>query len=384
MTTEIKRFRIDVPQADIDDLNDRLAKARWTDSGPGDEGEYGVSVSEVRRLAEYWRDGYDWRAWEARINALPQYTTEIDGQNIHFLHVRSPEPGAFPLILTHGWPGSFVEFLDLVGPLTDPAAHGGDPADAFHLVIPSLPGFGFSGPTTDKGWTTERTAKAWTELMRRLGYEKYGAHGNDAGSMISPVMGRIDGAHVAGVHVTQVFSFPSGDPAEFAGMSEEDMAGMQVLQWFMENKFSFNQLHSQQPQTLAHALADSPVGLLGWNLQLFTADMMGGRSIDDDFILTNVALYWLTGTAGSAIRFYYEDAKAQQQGAEAETLEPTTVPLGLASFEGDFKSIRRFAERDHKSIAQWHTYKEPGGHYAAHLEPEVMTEDMRGFFRGLR
>ncbi|KUJ65798.1 epoxide hydrolase [Streptomyces albus subsp. albus] len=382
MTNDITRFRIDIPQADLDDLASRLANARWTDPGPGEDGEYGVSLSEVRRLAEYWRDGYDWRAWEARLNEYPQYTTEIDGQRIHFLHVRSPEPDAFPLILTHGWPGSVVEFLSLIDPLTNPAAHGGDPADAFHLVIPSLPGFGFSGPTTDRGWGTLRTAKAWAELMRRLDYERYGTHGNDGGSMISPEVGRLDPAGVAGVHVTQIFSFPSGDPAEFAGMSQEDMAAMQVLQWFMENKFSFNQLQSQQPQTLAHALADSPTGLLGWNAQLFSGDAMGDRKLDDDFILTQVALYWLTGTAGSSMRFYYENAKALAQGALSSA--PTIVPIGLASFEGDFKSIRRFAERDHKNIAQWHTYQEPGGHYAAHLEPELMAKDLRGFFRGLR
>ncbi|SHG23998.1 epoxide hydrolase family protein [Streptoalloteichus hindustanus] len=379
--TEIRRFEIAVPQADLDDLADRLARTRWTDPAPGaDDNAYGVGLDEVRRLAEYWRAGYDWRKWEARLNQYPQFVTEIDGQDIHFLHVRSPEPDAFPLVLTHGWPGSVVEFLDLIGPLTDPAAHGGDPADAFHLVIPSLPGFGFGGPTTDTGWGTARIARAWAELMRRLGYERYGAHGNDGGSLVSPELGRVDSEHVAGVHVTQIFSFPSGDPAEFAGLSEEDMAALQVLQWFYENKFSFNQLHSQQPQTLAHALADSPVGLLGWNAQLFASDAEGSRPVDDDFILTNVAIYWFTRTAGSSIRFYYENAKAQGQAPS----EPTTVPIGLASFNGDFRSIRRFAERDHKNITQWHTYEEHGGHYAAHLEPELMITDLRGFFRGLR
>lgn len=390
--TEIKRFQINVPQAELDDLADRLARVRWTDPAPGDGGgdgdgadgaSYGVGLGEVRRLAEYWRSGYDWRTWESRLNELPQYTTEIDGQNIHFLHVRSAEPDAFPLVLTHGWPGSIVEFLRLIGPLTDPAAHGGDPADAFHVVIPSLPGFGFSGPTTESGWGTARTAAALAELMRRLGYERYGAHGNDAGSLISPELGRVDPEHVAGVHVTQVFAFPSGDPAEFEGMSEEDMAGMQKLQWFFENKFSFNQLHSQQPQTLAHALADSPVGLLGWNAQLFANDSMGDEPLDDDFILTNVALYWLTNTAGSSIRFYYEDAKAAASG-EGGPKEPTTVPLGLSSFDGDFKSIRRFAERDHKDIRQWNVHDAPGGHYAAHLEPTLLTTDVRDFFRALR
>jgi pimeloyl-ACP methyl ester carboxylesterase len=369
MRNEIRPFRIEIPQADLDDLRGRLARARWTDELPDAGWDYGVPLTEVRRLAEYWRDGYDWRAWEAKLNAFPQFTTTIDGQNIHFLHVRSPEPDAFPLILTHGWPGSVVEYLRVIEPLT---------AAGFDLVIPSLPGFGFSGPTTEPGWATARTARAWVELMSRLGYERYGAVGNDGGSMISPEMGRIAGERVAGAHVAQIFSFPSGDPSEFAGLSEADMVQLQQLQWFMDNKFSFNQLHSQQPQTLAHALADSPAGLLGWNAQLMAGDTMRAKPLDDDFILTNVSIYWLTNTAGSAIRFYYEDAKTEP------ATEPTTVPIGLASFAGDFSGIRRFAERDHQNIMQWHTYDAPGGHYAAYLEPEVMAGDIRDFFGNLR
>jgi pimeloyl-ACP methyl ester carboxylesterase len=373
-TSEIRPFRIDIPQTDLDDLGERLARARWAEELPGVGWDYGVSSASVKALVEYWRDRYDWRGWEARLNEYPQFTTTIDGQNIHFLHVRSPHENALPLILTHGWPGSIVEYLNVIEPLTNPA-YGGQ---AFHLVIPSLPGFGFSGPTTDKGWGTNRTATAWAELMRRLGYDRYGAAGNDAGSMISPVLGRIDAEHVLGVHVTQVFAFPSGDPAEFVDMSAEDMAAMQKLQWFFENKFAFNQLHSQQPQTLAHALADSPSGLLGWHLQLMAGDAMGDKALDEDFILTNAAIYWLTNTAGSSIRFYYEDAK----GEKAPT-EPTTVPIGLAGFSGDFSGVRRFAERDHKNLVQWHTYDAPGGHYAAHLAPDLLTEDIRQFFAKL-
>jgi pimeloyl-ACP methyl ester carboxylesterase len=366
---EIRPFRIDIPQVTLDDLRDRLTRVRWTDDAPDDG--YGVGSDDVKALVAYWRDGYDWRKWEDRLNEYPHFTTTIDGQNIHFLHVRSPREDALPLILTHGWPGSIVEFLDVIEPLTDPALGG----VAFHLVIPSLPGFGFSGPTTEPGWGTTRTATAWAELMRRLGYDRYGAAGNDAGSMISPVLGRIDAEHVLGVHVTQVFSFPSGDPAEFVDMSAQDGAAMQKLQWFFENKFSFNQLHSQQPQTIAHALADSPTGLLGWNLQLMVADAMGDKQLDEDFILTNATIYWVTNTAGSSIRFYYEDTKAPTAVAE-----PTTVPIGLAGFAGDFSGVRRFAERDHKNLVQWHTYDAPGGHYAAHLVPDVLVEDIRQFF----
>lgn len=216
-------------------------------------------------------------------------------------------------------------------------------------------------------------------LMARLGYERYGAVGNDAGSLVSPELARIDADHVVGVHVAQVYSFPSGDPAEFDGMSAEDLAALQKLQWFMDTKFSFNQLHSQQPQTLAHALADSPVGLLGWNLQLMDSGAMGDARLDADFILTNVAIYWFTNTGGSSVRFYYEDAHGPRT-----TAKPSSVPVGVAGFTGEFSGIRRFAERDGHNLVQWHIYDAPGGHYAAHLQPEAVTNDIRGFYRELR
>jgi pimeloyl-ACP methyl ester carboxylesterase len=377
-TSHIRPFSINIPEESLDDLRERLDRVRWASDVPGPGAEdYGVSLAWVQKLTRYWRDEYDWRGAEARLNAYPQFITEIDGQDIHFLHVKSPDPGAIPLILTHGWPGSVAEFLNVIGPLTDPQAFGRDPATAFHLVIPSLPGFAFSAPLRDRGWSTRRTAVAWAALMRRLGYERYGAAGNDAGSMISPEIGRLDPEHVLAVHVTQMFSFPSGDPAEFEGMSAEDGAALQKLQWFIDRKISFNQLHSQQPQTLAYALADSPAGLLGWNTQLMTDDAMGDKQLDEDFILTNVTLYWFTNTSGSSIRFYYEDAHAQ--GTRAS--EPTTVPIGVAGFAGDFSGVRRFAERDHKNLVQWNMHPEPGGHYAAHLEPEVLADDIREFFR---
>ncbi|WP_026876129.1 epoxide hydrolase family protein [Jiangella gansuensis] len=371
-TPQITPFTIDVPQADLDDLQARLERTRFATEAPGNGWDHGVPVGFVRRLVERWRDEYDWRAWEARFNRYPQFTTEIDGQQVHFLHVRSPEPDAFPLLLTHGWPGSIAEFLDVIEPLTDPRAHGGDPSTAFHLVIPSLPGFGFSGPTGSAGWDRARIARAWVELMRRLGYERYGLHGNDGGSLISPEVGRLDPGRVAGVHVTQVFSFPSGDPAELEGLSDDEQAGMQRLQWFWEKLGAFNQLQASQPQTLAHALADSPAGQLAWSAQLFGAD-----AVSDDFILTNVSIYWLTNTAGSSARFYYDDARGVPPS------EPTTVPLGLAGFKDDFISIRRFAERDHANIVQWNTY-DSGGHYSAHQVPDVLVADVREFFRGLR
>ena len=376
--TAIRPYRVDIPQAALDDLAGRLSRAQWPDELPGATGSYGMTTARVRDLAGYWRDEFDWRAVEARLNSHPQFVTDIDGETIHFLHVRSSRADATPLLLTHGWPGSVLEYLDLIAPLAEPDDPG---APAFHLVIPSLPGFGFSGPTRGPGWDRYRTARAWAELMRRLGYDRYGAVGNDAGSMISPEVGRIDPGHVLGVHVTQLFSFPSGDPAEFEGLSEADQAALGHLQWFYDSMFSFNTLHSQQPQTLAFALADSPAGLLAWNAQLF------GESLDAEFIVANVALYWLTGTSGSAIRFYYEGAQA----AEAPST-PTTVPTGLAMFAGDFQSIRRFADRDHANIVSWHSYGSPvpagqqtdaAGHYAAHEATDVLVTDIRNFFPSL-
>ncbi|MEU8359007.1 epoxide hydrolase family protein [Nonomuraea sp. NPDC048882] len=357
----ITSFRVEIPQSELDDLQARLALTRFTDEIPG--AEQGVAVERVKRLIGHWRDGFDWRAQEARINAFPQFTTEIDGQNIHFIHVRSDNPDALPLILTHGWPGSIAEYLDAVEPLS---RH-------FHLVIPSLPGYGFSGPTRELGWNNQRIARAWAELMARLGYERYGAVGNDAGSMISPEVARIDAERVVGVHVTQLFSFPSGDPAEFAELSEEDQAGLAVLDWFWKEKGAFNVLQSQQPQTLAHAIADSPAGLVGWLAQLFDEDL------DDDFVLLNAAIHWFTGTAGSALRLYWENARAEQPK------EPTTTPTALAMAEGDFRSIRRFAERDHANIVSWKTLPAPAhGHYTAHTATEALTSDVIAFFGSVR
>ncbi|MGV9366214.1 TIGR03086 family metal-binding protein [Amycolatopsis sp. NPDC003731] len=372
----LRPFRVEIPQAALADLENRLRGALWPDELPA---EYGVTNERVRALAEYWLEKFDWRAFEARLNAYPQFVAEIDGEDIHFLHVRSSREDATPLVLTHGWPGSIVEYLDVIGPLTEPAS-ADEPA--FHLVIPSLPGFGFSGPTRSAGWDTHRTAAAWAELMSRLGYEKYGAVGNDGGSMISPEIGRLAPEKVVGVHVTQLFSFPSGDPAEMADLSEADQAALAHLQWFSENMFSFNILHSQQPHTLAFALTDSPLGLLAWNAQLF------GEHLDPEFVVANVALYWLTRTGGSSIRFYYENARAT-----AHPEGPTTVPTALAMFKGDFQSIRRFAERDHANIVSWNSYdvtatgggpRDAAGHYAAHEATEVLVADIRKFFAGVQ
>jgi pimeloyl-ACP methyl ester carboxylesterase len=373
----IEPFTARIPQADLDDLQQRLATTRWAPEQPAgrDEGAYGFPLSRLRRLVSRWQD-FDWRRQEDRLNAYPQFRTVIDRQPVHFLHVRSAVPGALPVVLSHGWPGSVFEYLDLIDRLTDPMAYGGEPADAFHVVLPSLPGYGFSGPALTPGWGTRRIAAAWAELMAQLGYERYGAIGNDAGSMISPELGRLEPERVAGVHVTQLFSFPSGDPGELADLDRGEQEAMSVLHWFWQHKGAFNVLQGQQPQTLAHALADSPAGLLAWNGQLFD------EALDDEFILANVSLYWLTGTAGTSIRHYYEDTHA---AAAAPPPGPTTVPVGLAAAaDGDFRSIRRFAERDHTRITSWTELPGVTGHYSAHTHPDELAADIRSFFRPLR
>jgi epoxide hydrolase len=364
--SEVTPYRIDVPQAVLDDLRYRLERARWAQEVDGAGWDYGSPVDELKSQVEYWTSSYDWRAWETRLNGFPQFTTTIDGQNIHFLHVRSAHSNALPLILTHGWPGSVVEFLDVIEPLTNPRDEGGI---AFDLVIPSLPGFGFSGPTSTRGWNCYRIAAAWTELMRRLGYDRYGAVGNDWGADITPEVGRAAPAAVVGVHVTQIFS--TVDAAEFDRHSVEERAAEEGLVWFRQNMDAYGYLQAQQPQSLAHALTDSPVGLLGWHNLIYRGDL------DPDFVLTNVMIHWLTGTVASAMRIYYEDRRSDQPR------ERTTVPLGLAQFRDDLHAIRRFAERDHANIVSWNVY-DTGGHFAAHQEPELLVNDMRTFFTQLR
>ncbi|HEU4325534.1 MAG TPA: epoxide hydrolase [Roseiflexaceae bacterium] len=369
-------FTIAIPESELDDLRERLSRTRWPDELPGVGWDYGVSLGYVKELAAYWRDCYDWRVWEARLNAFPQFTTEIDGATIHFLHVRSPEPDALPLIMTHGWPGSVAEFLRVIGLLTDPRAHSGSPTDAFHLVIPSIPGFGFSGPTRETGWGVRRTARAWAELMRRLGYERYGAQGGDAGSLISPMLGRLDAQRVVGVHVNALepTSAPPEDEAALAGLTEAEQTRLANLQHWDEIS-GYAVIQGTRPQTLAYALADSPVGQLAWYADWYAAHGEKVDVLDRDLLLTNVMIYWLTGTAGSAARFYKEMADAWQP------VERSTVPTGVAVFPGD-PPIRRFAEREH-TIVHWSEF-DRGGHFAAMEAPELLVGDVRALFRQLR
>ncbi|HKB46714.1 MAG TPA: epoxide hydrolase [Ktedonobacterales bacterium] len=381
----IRPFRIDIPQADLDDLRERLARTRWPDELPGVGWSRGVPLACLQELAKYWRTAYDWRAWEARLNAVPQFTTTIDGATIHFLHVRSPEPQALPLILTHGWPGSIVEFLEVIGPLADPRAHGGDPADAFDVVVPSLPGYGFSGPTHDAGWTTARVARAWAELMRRLGYQRYGAQGGDWGAFVSPELGRIDPDHVVGVHVNAAtmgfIPFGPVEPDELASFSDAEKVRLDRLNRFLTDGNGYFQIQATRPQTLAYALTDSPVGQLAWIVEKFKewsypSAELPEQAIARDRILTDVMLYWLTGTAGSSARTYYENMHASSWGQQ-----PGTTPTGVAVFAEDV-AIRRFAERGN-NIVHWSEF-ERGGHFAALEAPDLLVADVRDFFRTVR
>lgn len=257
-------FHIEIPQVELDDLRSRLLNTRWPDELSDVGWNYGTPLSVVKEMTDYWVNEYNWREHEARFNQYLQYLTEIDGATIHFIHVRSKEPNAMPLILTHGWPTSFADYIDMIDLLTNPREHGGNPEDAFHVVIPSVPGYTFSGPTRETGWSSHRIAKAWAELMKRLGYEHYGAHGGDGGSLITRALGMIDPAHVIGVHVLQLFSFPSGDPTEMIDLNDDEKRRLEVLSTFSE-KAGFSAIQSTRPQTLAYALTDSPAGQLAWN-----------------------------------------------------------------------------------------------------------------------
>jgi len=338
-------------------------------------------VSYLKDLASYWGTGYDWRAHEARLNQFPQFTTVIDGQTVHFVHVRSAEAGALPLIITHGWPGSVMEFLNIIGPLTDPAGHGGNPADAFHVVAPSLPGFGFSTPLAGPGWDTRRIARAWVDLMHRLGYHRYGAQGGDTGAVVSPELGRTDPDHVIGVHVNNLGTFPSGDPAELADLTEADQARLAFMDKWGREMSGYAIIQSTRPQTLAYALTDSPAGQLAWIVEKFKewtdpAAELPDDAVDRDLILTDVSVYWLTGTAGSAACIYYEGARTW---GLARPKSP--VPTGVAVFPND-TTIRPLAERDH-NVVHWSEFSR-GGHFAALEAPDLLTGDIREFFRQVR
>ena len=386
----MRPFRIEIPQSDLDDLNDRLARTRWPGELPGVGWARGAPVAYLRELAEYWRDQFDWRAMESRLNELPQFTTEIDGANVHFVHVTSPEPDATPLLITPGWPSSFVEFLDVIGLLTDPRAHGGDPADAFHVVIPAIPGYGFSGPTRETGWDHYRVARAWRELMARLGYERYVAQGGDWGAMVSLELGMADPAHVAGVHLNTLATFPPNDPAELAELGEAEMARIGRLVYFDRELSAYLKLLATRPQTVAYGLTDSPVGQLAWIMEKYR-EWTDSRSVPEDAVnrdlmLANVTVYWLTATAGSSAQLYYESLDRDSDNLVGSWGGPweLAMPAGIAVFAHDVVlPLRRFADRVLPTITHWSEF-DRGGHYPALEEPDLYVNDVRDFARSLK
>jgi epoxide hydrolase len=373
-TTAIRPFTIEIPQDAIDDLQARLTNTRYPVEAPGDAWTYGTPVSYLRDMVERWKR-FDWREQEARMNAYPNFLTDVDGQTIHFVHVRSAEAGATPLLLLHTYPGSFAEFLDMIGPLTDPVGHGGRAEDAFHVVVPSMPGFGFSTPLTPApgggDWTMAAVARAYDTLMRRLGYESYGTHGSDGGAMVSRELAVLNQPGFLGAHVLQLFSFPSGASGEMDSFGPKEYAALEFLGWF-QSVGGYNQMNGTRPQTIAAALSDSPVGQLAYN-ELFENFGNGTSLVSAEQVLTQVSLYWLTNTSANAVRYHYTEGRS---GAEPQVSHGRT---GVAVFKDDFQTIRPLAERDNDNLVHWSEF-DRGGHYAALEVPELVVGDLRVFF----
>lgn len=384
----MRSLRIEIPQADLDDLKRRIASTRWPDEIPGLGWDRGVPLEYLKELAEYWRNEYDWRAAEARLNGFPNFVTKIDGTDVHFMHIRSAEPGALPLIMTHGWPGTVAEFLEVIDPLTNPVAHGADPADAFHLVIPSIPGYAFSGPTGQVGWDTGRVAGAWKELMRQLGYDRYAVQGGDWGMPISLRLGLADPEHVAGIHLNMCVTVPPPDPEALAGLDQADLARLEFMARFMQDGTGWQRIQSTRPQTLSYALTDSPVGQLAWIAEKYKEWTDSAKVPEDavsrDHILTAVSIYWLTATAGSSAQLYYESSHMDADFVRTWLGPwPLAMPVGVASFPQDaVRPVRRFAEQIMPTLTHW-TEFDRGGHFPALEQPKLLVNDIRTFTRSL-
>jgi epoxide hydrolase len=375
MSDGMQPFRIEIPEADVDDLHDRLASARWPGELPGVEWARGVPLGYLKDLAGYWRTRYDWRAHEAQLNQHPQFTTEIDGQRIHFLHVKSGQPGAKPLLITHGFPSSVAEFLHLIEPLVSPAA-----GQAFHLIVPSLPGYAFSTPLSAPGWAMGRTARAWAELMRRLGYQRYGVHGGDIGAGVSGMLGATEPEHVVGTHTVS-----DARSVALAGvyfplppdLAPDDRRRVEERQRLWADAKGYLDIQSTRPQTLAYALTDSPAGQLAWIVEKF--EEWTEEPVSRDLLLTNVSVYWFTHSGASAARFIYEGAHGGPDWGAAPTAAP--APAGLALFGGD-DLLRRVMDPGHE-IEHWSEF-ERGGHFPALEVPDLLVADVRAFFRRYR
>lgn len=379
-------FQVHASDGELADLRERLLRTRWPEAETVSDWSQGVPLGYLQRLCRYWAADYDWRKVEQRLNALPQYRTVIDGLGIHFLHVRSPEPGALPLVLTHGWPGSIVEFLEVVGPLTDPRSHGAAAEDAFHLVIPSLPGYGFSDKPTTTGWSVERTARAWAQLMARLGYQRYGAAGSDWGTSISSAIAQHDPAHVAGIHLIPPLAAP--DPATFDDLTDAERVALADLERRTRTESAYSEVHRTKPQTLGYALLDSPAALCAWLVEKFWTwtDHAGDleRVLSRDQVLDAVTLYWLTGSGASAARMYWESIEQVSRWLTVVGSDIVRVPTGCSVFGAEVpRPSRRWAARRYPDIRYWGEH-ERGGHFAALEVPEVLVDDIRRFFRQVR
>jgi pimeloyl-ACP methyl ester carboxylesterase len=392
--TEIRPFRFEVPQQEIDELRRRIAATRWPSRELVDDRSQGVQLATTQELARYWTTDYDMRRCEARLNMLPQFKTEIDGVDVHFIHVKSPHENALPLIMTHGWPGSVVELLETVGPLTDPTAHGGRAEDAFDLVLPSIPGYGLSAEPTELGWGPGRVAQAWAKLMQRLGYTRYVAQGGDVGSQVTDAMGRQAPDGLIGIH-TNLLTPALGNAEALTGSppSEEERAALDALAAFRATGFGYFVEQASRPETIGYALLDSPVALAAWMLDHDTdsyqkiarafVDGQASGNLTRDNIVDNVTLYWLTGTGASAARSYWEAGQAQARAA-GQAPPPVSIPVGFTTFPGDiWRTPRSWVEKAYPNVIYFNEV-ERGGHFAAWEEPQLFSEEMRAAFKPLR
>jgi pimeloyl-ACP methyl ester carboxylesterase len=390
--TEIRTFRVEIPEQQIDDLRRRIAATRWPSKELVEDRSQGVQLATMQELARYWATDYDWRKAEAKLNALPQFTTEIDGVEIHFIHARSQHEGALPLIMTHGWPGSVIELLEAVGPLTDPTAHGGTAEDAFDLVLPSLPGYGFSGEPTELGWDVRRTGQAWAELMRRLGYSRYVAQGGDVGAGVTDAMGRQAPEGLVGIHTNLLVTALGGpQPTD----TDEERAAAEAITTFRTTGSGYFLEQATRPQTIGYALLDSPVALAAWMLdhdtdsyEKISRAFVDGQPVGNltrDHVLDNITLYWLTGTGASAARSYWESYGAAAVATAADQAPPeVSLPVGFTTFPGEiWRTPRSWAEQAYPNLTYFNEV-DKGGHFAAWEEPELFSEEVRATFRSLR
>jgi pimeloyl-ACP methyl ester carboxylesterase len=389
---DIRPFEVNIPDEALEGLRRRIEGTRWPSKELVPDRSQGVQLETLQELTRYWASDYDWRKAEAKLNALPQFVTEIDGVEIHFIHVRSRRENAMPLIMTHGWPGSVMELLDTIGPLTDPTAHGGDTEDAFDVVLPSLPGYGFSAEPTEVGWDPGRTARAWAELMRRLGYARYVAQGGDLGAIVTDVMGRQAPEGLLGIHMNLLVT-TLGAATPPPGDSEEERAALDAIKTFTTSGFGYFLEQSTRPQTIGYALLDSPVALAAWLLdhdtdsyeKIFRAFLDGKPSghLTRDQIVDNIMLYWLTGTGASAARAYWELGRAQALAAGQPPPE-VSLPVGFTTFPGEiFQAPRSWVEQSYPNLIYFNKV-DKGGHFAAWEQPQLFTEEVRAAFRSLR